>query len=171
MTYDKSRGFQLEGPGYLIYLGLYLSRKIIEILLLSLTEITYSMCSVVFLLTVPRRFLCCSFFVCVSTVSYVAFVLSLFVPHLSFFWCLGNAVHPVIVSFSGYLQLYFNISEALIHFWFQRNKRENNDNFTNICYEEAVYLALQQFSLQYMLIMDTSREVARFQMQVIKHLI
>ena len=24
--------------------------------------------------------------------SYVAFVLSLFVPHLSFFWCLGKAV-------------------------------------------------------------------------------
>ena len=34
MTYDKSRGFQLEGPGcYLIYLRLYLSREIIEILL------------------------------------------------------------------------------------------------------------------------------------------
>ena len=27
-----------------------------------------------------------------SVVSYVAFVLSLFVPHLSFFWCLGKTV-------------------------------------------------------------------------------
>ena len=37
MTYDKSRGFHLEGPDlYLIYLGLYLSREIIEVLLLSL---------------------------------------------------------------------------------------------------------------------------------------
>ena len=31
-------------------------------------------------------------FVCVSVVSYVAFTLSLFVPKLSFFWCLGKAV-------------------------------------------------------------------------------
>ena len=30
----------------------------------------------------------------VSVVSYVAFVLSLFVPHLFFFWCLGMAVLP-----------------------------------------------------------------------------
>ena len=29
------------------------------------------------------------FFVCASVVSYVAFVLSLFVPNLSFFWCLA----------------------------------------------------------------------------------
>ena len=34
------------------------------------------------------------FFVCVSVVSYVSFVLSLFVPHLSFFWCLEKAVLP-----------------------------------------------------------------------------
>ena len=32
------------------------------------------------------------FFVCASVVSYVAFVLSLFVSHLSFIWCLGRAV-------------------------------------------------------------------------------
>ena len=32
------------------------------------------------------------FFVCSSLVSYVAFVLSLFVLHLSLFWCLGRAV-------------------------------------------------------------------------------
>ena len=31
------------------------------------------------------------FFVCASVVSYVAFVLSLFVPHLSFLCCLGRA--------------------------------------------------------------------------------
>ena len=30
--------------------------------------------------------------VCVSLASYVAFVLSLFVPHLAFFWCIGKAV-------------------------------------------------------------------------------
>ena len=29
---------------------------------------------------------------CAFVVSYVAFVLSLFVPHLSFFWCLGRAM-------------------------------------------------------------------------------
>ena len=33
------------------------------------------------------------YFVCASVVSYVTFVLSLFVPRLSFFWCLGRAVH------------------------------------------------------------------------------
>ena len=32
------------------------------------------------------------FFVCASVVSCVAFVLSLFIPRLSFFWCLGKAV-------------------------------------------------------------------------------
>ena len=32
------------------------------------------------------------FFVCTSVVLYVAFVLSLFVPHLSFFWHLRKAV-------------------------------------------------------------------------------
>ena len=31
-------------------------------------------------------------FVCASVVSYVLFVLSLFVSHLSFFWCLERAV-------------------------------------------------------------------------------
>ena len=32
------------------------------------------------------------FLVCMSVVSYLEFVLSLFVPHLSFFWCLGKTV-------------------------------------------------------------------------------
>ena len=32
------------------------------------------------------------FFVCVSMVSYVAFIRSLFFPQLFFFWCLGKAV-------------------------------------------------------------------------------
>ena len=32
------------------------------------------------------------FFVCTSVVSYVAFALSSFIPHLSFFCCLGRAV-------------------------------------------------------------------------------
>ena len=32
------------------------------------------------------------FFLCASVVSYVVFVLSLFVPHLSFLWCHGRAV-------------------------------------------------------------------------------
>ena len=32
------------------------------------------------------------FFVCTSVVSYVAFLLSLFVHHISFFWCLGRTV-------------------------------------------------------------------------------
>ena len=36
--------------------------------------------------------------------SFVAFVLSLFVPHLSFLWCLGE-----IVAFPGYLYLFFFI--------------------------------------------------------------
>ena len=32
------------------------------------------------------------FYVCASVVSYVAFVLTLFVPHLSIFWSLGRAL-------------------------------------------------------------------------------
>ena len=32
------------------------------------------------------------FSVCASVISYVAFVLSLFVPYVSFLWCLGEAV-------------------------------------------------------------------------------
>ena len=31
-------------------------------------------------------------FVCMSVISYVAFVLSLFVLYLSFFWCIGTAM-------------------------------------------------------------------------------
>ena len=42
-------------------------------------------------------------FACV--VSYVPFVVSLFVPHLPFFWCLGRA-NFVILSFPGYIHLY-----------------------------------------------------------------
>ena len=39
------------------------------------------------------------FIVCTSLVSYVAFVLSLFVPHLAFVWCLGRAVlHDSAIS-------------------------------------------------------------------------
>ena len=41
-------------------------------------------------LNVPRRF----FFVCASVVSCKTFVLSLFVPHLSLFSCLGRAATP-----------------------------------------------------------------------------
>ena len=53
-----------------------------------------------------------------SVISYVAFVLSLFGPHLSFFWCIGGrgvggwgggGLCFVIVIFLGYLYLYFNI--------------------------------------------------------------
>ena len=40
--------------------------------------------------------------------NYVAFVLSLFAPHLSLFWCLSRAVLCDIIS--GYLHLYFFIS-------------------------------------------------------------
>ena len=48
---------------------------------------------VVFLLTVPRLFpLLQFFFGYASIVSYVAFVLSLLVRNLSFFWCPGKAV-------------------------------------------------------------------------------
>ena len=32
------------------------------------------------------------FFICASVVSYLTFVLSLYIPNLSFFWCLGRAV-------------------------------------------------------------------------------
>ena len=42
-------------------------------------------------MTVLRRFLL-QFFVLASVVSYVTFVLSLFVSHLAFFWCLRKAV-------------------------------------------------------------------------------
>ena len=45
------------------------------------------------------------FVVCVSVVSYVTFVLSLFVPHLSFIWCFERAVLRER-GISGYLQLY-----------------------------------------------------------------
>ena len=42
---------------------------------------------IVFILTVPRWILCCCY---LSVVSYMALVLSPFVPHLSCFWYLGK---------------------------------------------------------------------------------
>ena len=47
-----------------------------------------------------------SAFVCASVVSYVAFVLSLFVPHLSFFGAYGGQCF-LIVTLPGYLHVYF----------------------------------------------------------------
>ena len=46
---------------------------------------------------------------CASVVSNVEFVLSLFVPNLSFFWCLGK----VVLHGSGYLYLYVWCSMSL----------------------------------------------------------
>ena len=43
------------------------------------------------------------FFIHMSVVSYITFVLSSFVPYLSFYWCVGKAV---IMTFPGYLHLY-----------------------------------------------------------------
>ena len=43
-------------------------------------------------LFISKAVLLLPFFVCASVVSYVVFVMSIFVPHLSFFWCLGWAV-------------------------------------------------------------------------------
>ena len=39
------------------------------------------------------------FYVCVSAISYVAFVVSLLVPHLSFHWCLGRV--PVTILYKS----------------------------------------------------------------------
>ena len=50
-----------------------------------------SLSPVDFLLSFLGRFLCRSLSVCPSVVLYAAFVLSLFVPHLPFFWPLGKA--------------------------------------------------------------------------------
>ena len=62
----------------------------------------------VFLLTVTRRFLCCSsFFVCAFVVSYVAFVLYLFVPNLYFLWCFGKAVLTDCNIFWLYSSVFF----------------------------------------------------------------
>ena len=49
-------------------------------------------------------------FVCACVVSYVAFVLSLFVPRFSFFWCLRMVVR-LIVAFPGYL--YFFVTDCI----------------------------------------------------------
>ena len=48
-------------------------------------------------------------FVCVSVVSYVAFVLLLFVPHLCFSWCLRRDVHFI----------YFDLGKAAIYEYLQ----------------------------------------------------
>ena len=57
-------------------------------------------------LSVPRRFQCCGFFfVRASMVSYVTFVLSIFVSHLPFFGGLGKAV----LRDSGISLVYFQI--------------------------------------------------------------
>ena len=40
----------------------------------------------------PQFYYMLFFFICASVVSYVTFVLSLFVPNLPFFWCLVKAV-------------------------------------------------------------------------------
>ena len=48
--------------------------------------------AIVFLLTFPRRFLCCRLLCFASVVSYVAFVCSLFIYLLFFFSCLAKAV-------------------------------------------------------------------------------
>ena len=74
-----------------------------------------SLSPAVVLLTVPIRFICgrSSLFVLRWFISYVALILSLFVFHLSFFWCLGKDV-LLIVAFPRYLHLYFGIlSECL----------------------------------------------------------
>ena len=44
-------------------------------------------------------------------VSCVAFVLSLFVPRLSFFWCI-RGLYFMIVAFPGYLYFYFHARET-----------------------------------------------------------
>ena len=59
---------------------------------------------VVFLLTVPERFLCWVLLNAI-VVSHWSFVLSLFVPHVSFLWCLGMALPLVTQAFPGYLHL------------------------------------------------------------------
>ena len=45
-------------------------------------------------------------------VSYVVFVFSLFIPHLSIFWCLRRAVPSEYGIFPGYLHIF------LLHFFF-----------------------------------------------------
>ena len=70
---------------------------------------TISNTLVVFLLTVPRQFLCSSFsfFLCTPAVTYVVHVLSLFVHYLSFLWCLWRA-YFVAAAFPGYSHFYFD---------------------------------------------------------------
>ena len=66
--------------------------------------------SIVFLLTVPRRFLCCSFslFVCRW------FDLSFFVPHLPFVLCIGKVVfHDYRISLvSSLILVYASINRV-----------------------------------------------------------
>ena len=73
--------------------------------------------TVVFLMSVPRQFLC-FILLCVSMVLYMAFVLSLFVRHLSFSWCLGKAVlRDCDISFlsSHIFDMLFIYFSVLIH--------------------------------------------------------
>ena len=71
---------------------------------------------IVFLLTVQRHFIYCSFlFSCATGVSCVAFVSSLVVPHLSFIWCHGRAVLRDC-GISWVSSLVFSIGSI---FWFQ----------------------------------------------------
>ena len=63
------------------------------------------------------------FYVCVSVISYVVFLVALFVPRLSFLWCLGGAgagagwgrwgLYLVISTFLRYLYLYFNLIHVI----------------------------------------------------------
>ena len=61
---------------------------------------------VVVLLTVLRRFLCCSSCLCVS--GFICGVcVDILVPHLFFFWCLENAVlHDCGISWVSFLSIF-----------------------------------------------------------------
>ena len=66
--------------------------------------------------------------VLLSFVSYVGFVLSLFISHLSFCWCQGTTVPRVSVAFSGYNHLYHNTANRyLVHV--PINKKADINNF------------------------------------------
>ena len=62
-------------------------------------------------------------FVFTSVVSYVAFKLSLFVPHLSFFTAPGELC-SMIVTFPEYLQLYFFHSRLKVETGFFKVSKE-----------------------------------------------
>ena len=52
-----------------------------------------------------RFYLSLGIFVCATVVSYVAFVLLLFVRYLSFFWCHWKAVHFLCI-FTYFFRIY-----------------------------------------------------------------